>query len=73
MRQLLISDARSAWRYVSMHVAAVAVLFGALPAETQTAILDMLGLPASRLPAVLGLAMIVARLVQQPLFTEDKE
>lgn len=42
------------------------MLFGALPTDTQAAILDFVGLPPSRLPAVLGLLMIVGRLLAQP-------
>jgi hypothetical protein len=63
---MLIQQWRRAWRLLSVQVAGAAVLFGALPAETQAAVLDMVGLPPSRLPAVLGLLMIVGRLLAQP-------
>ena len=64
--KLLIQEWRRAWRLLSVQVAGAAVVFGALPAETQASMLDMIGLPPSRLPAVLGLVLILARLVSQP-------
>jgi len=60
-----IPDWRGAWRYASVQIAAVAAIFGMLTPETQTAILDLLGLPPERLPAVLGILFIVARLTQK--------
>ncbi len=62
----LIPNASRAWRMLSVQVAALAVIFGALPVDQQSAILSMLGIGPERIPAVLGLAVIVARLVQQP-------
>lgn len=61
----LIPEARKAWRMFSMHVAALAVLFGALPLDQQQAVLDFIGIPASRIPAVIGLLFIAGRLVRQ--------
>ncbi len=61
----LIPEIRSAWRLLSVQVAAVAVIFGALPLDQQSAILSMLGIGPERIPAALGLAVIVARLVKQ--------
>ena len=63
---MLIQQWRRAWRLLSVQVAGAAVVFGALPADTQASMLDMVGLPPSRLPAVLGLVLILARLVSQP-------
>ncbi len=64
--KLLIPDARRAWRLLTVQVAALAVIFGALPVEQQSAILSLLGIGPERIPAVLGIAVIVARLVKQP-------
>lgn len=61
----LIPNARSAWRMLSVQVAGLAVIFGALPVDQQSAILSLLGIGPERIPAVLGLAVIVARLVKQ--------
>ena len=51
---------------LSMQVAALAVIFGSLPPDQQTAILQWLGLAPERIPAVLGVLFIVTRLVNQP-------
>lgn len=66
MGSTLIPEWKTAWRMLSVRVAALLVVWGLLPPEQQTAILDLLGLPASRVPAVMGLLVIAARLVQQP-------
>lgn len=62
----LIPNARRAWRLLTIQIAGAAVIFGALPVDQQSAILLMLGIGPERIPALLGLAVIVARLVQQP-------
>ena len=62
----LIPNARRAWRMLSVQAAAVAVVYGALPADQQAAILAFLGVGPERVPALMGLAVIVARLVDQP-------
>lgn len=76
-KQLLVPDWRRAWRMLSVQIAAAAVLFGALPPDTQAAVLDLVGVPASRVPAILGLLFMAGRLVGQPRLnstdTEEKE
>lgn len=62
----LIPNARAAWRMLSVRVAAAAVAFGALDPVSQAGILSMLHIPADRVTAVMGLAIIVARLIDQP-------
>lgn len=62
----LIPNAGKAWRMLSVQIAAGAVIFGSLPPDQQTAILQWLGLAPERIPAVLGALFIVTRLVQQP-------
>lgn len=64
-RPELIPDWRRAWRFLSVQIAAAGVIFGSLPSDTQAAMLDAVGLPASRLPAILGLLVLVGRLVSQ--------
>ena len=51
---------------LSVQIAAGAVLFGALPADQQTAILQWLGIAPERIPAALGALFIITRLVSQP-------
>lgn len=63
---MLIADWRRAWRMLSVQVAAAAVLFGALPADQQAAILTMIGIGPERIPALMGLGVILARLIDQP-------
>lgn len=62
----LIPEATKAWRLLSVQIAGAAVLFGALPADQQASILAMLGIGPERIPALLGLAVIVARVIDQP-------
>lgn len=63
---ILIENWRSAWRMLSVQLASLATVFGLLPADQQATILDLVGLPASRVPAVIGLAFIAARVISQP-------
>ena len=54
----------------SVRVAGLAVIFGALPVDQQSAILAWLGVGPERIPAIMGLGVIVARLVAQPKVQE---
>jgi len=62
----LIPNAAQAWRMLSVQIAALAVVFGTLPADQQSAILALIGIGPERIPALLGLGVIVARLIHQP-------
>ena len=62
----LIENWRQSWRMLSVQVATVAVVWGALPVDQQTAILSLFGVGPERVPLVLGLAVILARVVSQP-------
>lgn len=62
----LIPNWRRAWRMLSVQVAALAVAWGAMPAETQAAVLEALGIGPERVPAVLGALILLARLIDQP-------
>lgn len=66
MKPKLIPEWRQAWRMLSVQVAAVAVAWGSLPVETQTALLQAIGIGAERMPAVLGALVLLARLIDQP-------
>lgn len=65
----LIPNWRQAWRMASARVAVAAIAFGLLPAETQAAILEAVGVPASRITAVAGILVILGRIVAQPAVT----
>ena len=62
----LIPEWRRAWRMLSVQVGALAVLWVALPATTQAAVLDLLGIDAKSLPGIVGVAVILGRLIAQP-------
>ena len=68
--RLIIPNWRRAWRMLSVQVAALAVVFGSLPPDAQAAVLVFIGVPAARLPAVLGLLVLAGRLIQQPKAAE---
>ena len=71
--KILIPEWRHAWRFLSIQIGAIAVLWVALPADTQAAILDTLHIDRAHLPGILGLAVIVARLIAQPKATGGKD
>ena len=62
----LIDNIRQAPRLWSVQLASLLVAWGALPLDMQTSIVALVGVPPERVPAVLGLLVIVGRLVQQP-------
>ena len=68
----LIPNWRSAGRMLSVQIAGIAVLFGALPSDQQAAILSLLGVGAEGIPLALGLAVIVARVIDQPRVRGDE-
>lgn len=73
MRVRPIPQWRRAWRMLSVQAAAFAVAWGALPEDAQAAVLDAVGVPASRVPALLGMLFLVGRLVAQPAVGGDVE
>jgi hypothetical protein len=66
MRPAAIPNWRNAWRMLTVQISAAAVVFGSLPVEAQGAVLDAVGVSPARVPAVLGVALLVARLIAQP-------
>jgi hypothetical protein len=61
----LIPEWRRAHRMFTVQLGLVFTAWGALPAEMQAAVLELLGVPVNRVPAILGLAVIVGRVVAQ--------
>jgi hypothetical protein len=61
----LVSNWKRAHRMFTVQLGLVFTAWGALPAETQAAVLDLLGVPVNRVPAILGLAVIVGRVIAQ--------
>jgi len=66
----LIPNWRKAWRMASVQLAALAVVFGSLPTDAQGAVLDLVGIPASRVPAVIGVLFLIGRMISQPKASE---
>lgn len=62
----IIPTWRRAWRYFTVHVGIVAVTFGLMPPDVQASVLQAVGVPANRVPALLGVLFIVGRLWHQP-------
>jgi len=60
-----IPEVREAWRFASVQVAAAAALIGLLAPDQLAALLDFVGIGAERAPLVLGLAFILARVLQR--------
>ena len=67
----LIPNIRSAWRMLTVQLATLGIGFGLLPPETQAAMLDALGVPQSRVTAVLGVLVLVGRVVAQPKVSRE--
>lgn len=61
----LIDNWRRAWRFLSVQAATLAVILGSMPVEAQSAVMGVFGVGPERMPAALGLLMIVARLIDQ--------
>jgi hypothetical protein len=62
----LIPGWRRAWRFASVQVAALAVVWLAVPRETQEYILALLPIDEGHLPGLAGALFIVARVIAQP-------
>ena len=67
----LIPEWRQAWRMLSVQVGALAVLWVALPADTQAAVLGLIGIDQKHMPGLVGLAVILGRLIAQPKLYDD--
>lgn len=65
-RPTLISEWRRLHRMASVQIAGLCAIFGLLPVDQQAALLSLMHIPQERLPAVMGLAFILARLWAQP-------
>ncbi len=56
---MLIDNWRSAWRYITVQLGGAMLAFGLLPVDQQAAILQAVGIPLERVPAALGLLVIL--------------
>lgn len=69
----LIKEWRRAWRFFSVQAAAVAVILGSMPIEAQSAVMGVFGVGPERMPAALGIVLILARLIDQSKVREGTE
>ena len=60
-----IENIKQAPKLLSVQLATAAIALGSIPPDVQGAMLDAVGVPESRVPAVLGLLMLLARLLGQ--------
>jgi hypothetical protein len=67
---MLIPNWRRAWRMFSVQLAAALVVWAATPAETQAAVLQVVGIGPDQLAGVLGILIILGRLIDQPATRE---
>lgn len=63
-RVALVDDWRSSWRWISVRLSAALVVWGSLDAKTQSDVIAWL-VPPERLPAVIGVLIIVGRVIRQ--------
>lgn len=63
---MLIPNWRNAHKLLTVQLGAALVAWGLLPPDQQTAILAWIGCPAERVPAVMGVLVMAARLIAQP-------
>lgn len=61
----LIDNWKRAPSMWSVRIAGLGTVFGLLPPDQQTAMLEAMHVPANRVPAVMGLVFILARLWAQ--------
>jgi hypothetical protein len=64
---------KRAWKFLSIQVALVAVIWGSLPADVQANTLAFFSVAPERVPAVLGVLMILARLLAQPSIHDEAD
>lgn len=62
----LIPQWRRAWRMASVQLAAVIAAWSVLPPDAQAAAVSLIGVPPDKVPGILAVLLIIARLVDQP-------
>ncbi len=62
----LIPNWRKAHRMATVQMASLFVIWGSLPVDTQAAVLSLFNIPVERVPAILGVLIIVGRVINQP-------
>ena len=65
-----VSNWKRAHKMATVWAGTAALAWGSVPQDMQSAMLSAIGVPESRVPAILGLLVIVARLIDQPKVRE---
>lgn len=65
LASILVEDWRQCWRWLSVQFSLAMVAWASLPAETQAAMLALVGLDQGKLVGLMGVAIILGRLIDQ--------
>ena len=65
MSKFLVEDWRDAWKWLSVQISSLLIVWASIPIEQQNAVLNLLGLDQSKLMGIVGVAIILGRLIQQ--------
>jgi hypothetical protein len=65
MSKFLVEDWRDAWKWLSVQISSLLIVWASIPIEQQNAVLSLLGLDQSKLMGIVGVAIILGRLIQQ--------
>jgi hypothetical protein len=65
MTKFLVEDWRDAWKWLSVQISSLLIVWASIPEKQQDAVLGLLGLDQSKLMGIVGVAIILGRLIQQ--------
>ena len=65
MKNILIADWRESWKWLSVQISTLLIIWASLPEAQQSAILSLVGLDQNKLVGLMGVAIIIGRLVAQ--------
>lgn len=65
LNNILVSNWRDAWKWLSVQFSTFLIIWATLPADMQNAILGLFGLDQSKLMGLMGVIIILGRLKQQ--------
>lgn len=65
MKNVLIADWRESWKWLSVQISTLLIIWASLPEAQQSAILGLVGLDQNKLVGLMGVAIIIGRLVAQ--------
>lgn len=65
MSKFLVEDWKDAWKWLSVQISSLLIVWASIPIEQQNAVLNLLGLDQNKLMGIVGVAIILGRLIQQ--------